>query len=159
MQWCLPYNLPFDVFSFGNTFFPTIKQSRDYQEELLNWWIFLRFVGLWVSGLYKRPRDDTAIYMHPTEIFQLIISDQNKTVFHTFVWVFHVSCRNKSFSLLFFLHYFKHFCIREPYKSREINQQTKIRGTQPENSSKSLQHSIFECILVFKRRYRHIFVP
>ena len=34
-----------------------------------------------------------------------------------------------------------------------------VRGTQRENSSKPLQHSIFECILVVKRRYKHIFVP
>ena len=34
-----------------------------------------------------------------------------------------------------------------------------IRSTQRENRSKPLQHSIFECILVFKRRYRHVFVP
>ena len=122
--WCFP---------FWKYFFSPIKQSRAYPEELLNWWIFLRFdwiVGF--CGLYNRPRDDTAIYMHPTEIFQLIISDQNKTVLYTFVWLLHFSFRNKSLGLFFqfyfyFFSIYKHFYIRVRYKSREIKQQTKIQ--------------------------------
>ena len=38
-------------------------------------------------------------------------------------------------------------------------QHVNFRGTQLEYSSKPLRHSIVKRILVFKRSYRHIFIP
>ena len=123
-----------------------------------------RYAGL-VAGIHCRGED--LAFFPPRRIFSttnVYICSENAAHIGGFYFMRLATSEGRvsDFIVLFIFTSVGKCKVKEPTTLTEVRIEVlraNVRGTQREYSSKQLKHSIVKRILVFKSRYRHIFIP